>query len=340
MDKLKVVSIGGFGHSGFVFDDMMDMSEAELCALAPAYDGEDISAFCNHPICQNKAVFANYSEMLEKVKPNVAVISTRLDLIADIAIQTARSGCHLICEKPLALNPDKLQQLFEVVQETKVKLAAMLSMRMEPQFVAAHNVYQIGTIGEAVMVNGRKSYKWGSRPEWFGDMKKYGGTIGWIGIHAFDFINYITGLEFTSVSAIGGNSNHPERKACDDNCGIIAEMSNGGHGTISVDLFRPEAAETWGDDWIRIVGTKGIIEARGSDFTCKLHSDGKEPVNIELSSKPRIFSDFLLSLQDNRKTALGMYESFMLTHTCHCAQIALERKTTIDVDNSKWNFSI
>ena len=48
MKKLKVVSIGGFGHSVFVFDDMLGMDEAELVGLAPAFDGEDISFFTSH----------------------------------------------------------------------------------------------------------------------------------------------------------------------------------------------------------------------------------------------------------------------------------------------------
>lgn len=332
---MKVVSIGGFGHSTTVFDDMVDLHEVELCALAPAYDGEDVSAFARHPLCLDKPIFNNYREMLTEIQPDVAIVSTRLDLIADVAIQAAKSGCHLICEKPIALNSDKLQQLYEAVQDSKVKMAAMFSMRKEPQFVAAHNLYKAGAIGEAVIVNGRKSYKWGSRPEWFGDMKKYGGTIGWIGIHALDFVNYITGLEFVSVSAMGGNMNHPDRKACDDNCSMILEMSNGGHAVISVDLFRPESSETWGDDWVRIVGTRGIIEASGTNLTCTLHTDGKEPVQVDLPAQPKIFREFLLSLQDNRDTVLNMKNAFMLTHVCHCGQRSLEQKKIIDIDTNK-----
>ena len=338
MDELKVVSIGGFGHSVLVFDDMLGMQEVQLCGLAPAFDGEDISAFANHQLCNDKPVFDNYKKMLAKLKPDVAIISTRLDLIVDIAIEAARAGCHLICEKPLALNPEKLQELYDVLKTSKVKVGAMLSMRSEPQFIAAHDLYKSGLIGEAVIVNGRKSYKWGTRPEWFGDMKTYGGTIGWIGIHALDFINYITGLEFTSVSAMGNNFGHPEREGCDDNCGMILEMSNGGHATISVDFFRPANSDTWGDDWVRIVGTRGIIEARGIDVSCTLLADKEKPVKIELPERSKIFKEFLLSLLDNRECVLGAKELFMLTNACHCSQKALEQKMNVKIDNSKWIF--
>ena len=337
MSALKVVSIGGFGHSVLVFDDLIGMEKAYLCGVCPAYVGEDISAFTNHPLCKDIIVYGSYKQMLEDVEPDIAIISTRLDLIADIAIECAQAGCHLICEKPLALYFEKLKELYEVIKKEKIRLAAMLSMRSEPQFIAARQLYLRGAIGEAVIINARKSYKWGTRPEWFGDMKTYGGTVGWIGIHALDFINFITNLEFRSVYAMGSNFNHPERPACDDNCSMILEMNNGGHATVSVDFFRPACSGSWGDDWVRVVGTKGIIEARGSELFCTLHSDSQEPVKVDLPEKPKIFGDFILSLNGDQETYLGMYESFMLTHACHCGQKSLEQKKKVEVDNS-WVF--
>ncbi|MCK5851740.1 Gfo/Idh/MocA family oxidoreductase, partial [bacterium] len=240
---MKIVSIGGYGHSIFVFDEILQIDEAKLVAFAPAFDGEDLSIITSHKIYNDNILYYdNYEEMLEKEKPDVVIVSTRLDKIAKIAIDSANKGCHLICEKPLAINYRDLENLHNTVKKNNVKLMAMLSMRAEPVFVAAREIYQSGKIGEAVLINSRKSYKWGTRPEWFGDKSKYGGTIGWIGIHALDFINFITELDFVSVAAMQSNFSHPERKDCDDNCALILEMSNGGHATVSVDFFRPKAA--------------------------------------------------------------------------------------------------
>ena len=50
MDKLKVVSIGGFGHSVFVFNDMVGMTEAELVAVAPVLDDEPLDIITGHEI--------------------------------------------------------------------------------------------------------------------------------------------------------------------------------------------------------------------------------------------------------------------------------------------------
>jgi predicted dehydrogenase len=330
---LKVVSIGGFGHSVFVFDDMMGMQEAWLVGLAPAFDGEDISFFANHPLCKDARQYSDYAKMIEEIRPNVAVISTRLDLITDVIIVAANAGCHIIAEKPLALSSEKLQEVYKTIKKNNVKLTAMLSMRSEPEFIAARKIYKNGIIGEAVIVNGRKSYKYGTRADWFGDKNKYSGTISWVGIHAFDFINFVTGLKFTKVAAMKSNFSHPERKACEDNCVIVSELSNGGHGTVSVDLFRPENAATWGDDWVRVVGTKGIIEARCADNTCKVLVESREPTLIDLPAKHKIFKDFLLSLEEGHAETFET-ESFMLTEVCLRATQSAELGKFVKIDNN------
>ena len=330
MNELKIICIGGFGHALSVFDDMIGMSEVELVGIAPAFNGEDISFFVGHRLCNGLKQYSDYHEMLDKTKPDVAIISTRLDIIPKMIIDAAKAGCHIITEKPLALSKDKLREVYKAVKDSGVRLTAMLSMRSEPVFIAARQVYQSGAIGQAVLVNGRKSYKYGNRPEWFGDKEKYGGTIGWVGIHAFDFINFVTGLVFSKIAAMQGNFNHPQHPACQDNCTFTAELNNGGHCTISVDFFRPESAEAHGDDWIRVVGTKGIIEARDSDNTCKVLVDSEAPVSIELPPRSNIFKNFLLSLNGDENIETFQRESFMLTEVCLCANDSALRGTVVN----------
>lgn len=329
---INVVSIGGYGHSFLVFNEMLGLENVKLLGLAPAFENEDLSFFSGHELCKNVNVFADYKKMIAEVKPDIVLVSTRLDRIADIIIYAANAGCNIISEKPLALNQKKLLDVYSAVKNNNVKLTAMLTMRSEPEFVAAKNVYESGVIGEAVLVNGRKSYKWGNeRPEWFGDKEKYGGTIGWVGIHAFDFINFITGLSFVKAAAMAGNFSHKERPACDDNCALILELSNGGHATVSVDFLRPDTAKTHGDDWVRIVGTKGVIEARTSDHSCNLISEETGIKQINLPEKQLIFRDFFKAVAGDESVVVFQEESFMLTRACLCCQESVDKKTFINI---------
>ncbi|AQQ70949.1 Inositol 2-dehydrogenase [Limihaloglobus sulfuriphilus] len=333
-EHLKFVSIGGFGHAVFVFDEILNKSQYELCGIAPAFENEDISHCLNHRVCKNVKKFEDYSEMIGIVRPDVVIISTRLDRIADLIIYAAENGCHIITEKPLALSLEKLEKVNLAVKNNNVKLAAMLTMRSEPCFIAAKHAFETGEIGRAALVNARKSYRFGDRPEWFGDIKQYGGTLGWIGIHAFDMIDFITGEKIVEVAAMKGNFCHQHRPACEDNCVVIFKFDNGGHGSVSVDLLRPDVTEVHGDDWIRIAGTKGIIEARASDRTCSIISQKKGQRAIKLPAASEIYTEFFEStIINGAVSALSEADPFMFTKVCLMCEKSCEKSMFLKINN-------
>jgi predicted dehydrogenase len=323
---MKLVSIGGFGHAGAVFDEMQGLESARLHGMAPAYAGEDISGFVHHPLCRGVPVFPDWRAMLADIQPDVAIISTRLDLIPGLVIGAAGAGCHIIAEKPLAADLERLAEVRDAVARKGVRLMAMLTMRNEPVFIAAREACRGGAIGDPVLVNARKSYKFGERPDWFGDSRHYSGTMNWVGIHAFDIINFVTGLGFEQVAGRAGNFAHPELPACEDHCAAVARLGNGGLCTVSVDLFRPESAATHGDDWLRVVGTAGILEARACDSTCTVHAQGRPPRAVELPARARIFADFLSAIA-GAPAETHEEASLLLTEACIRATRLLKETT-------------
>lgn len=162
MKSFKVVCIGGFGHLSEVLDDMAGFKQAELAGYAPAYVGENLDQVRQHKLFNSSVEFyEDFRQMLKSVRPNLAIVSTRLDLIAPVAAEAAGFGCHLICEKPLAIDYNQLDNLYAAVKASGVSIMAMFSMRRWPAFIAARNACQAGKVGEIVLVNTRKSYKWG-----------------------------------------------------------------------------------------------------------------------------------------------------------------------------------
>ena len=122
-------------------------------------------------------------------------------------------------------------------------------------------------IGEVIMLNAQKSYKYGTRPWWYGDRSLYGGTIPWVGIHAIDWIYYFSKKKFTSVRSVSLGKD-PEMAAL---CQF--EMSDGAIAAANIDFQRPATSPTHGDDRIRCVGTKGVIEVRDQSYTL-INEDG------------------------------------------------------------------
>lgn len=334
MNEVSVVSIGGFGHWPSVFREFSELPNVKLAGLAPAYQGEDISRLQSHVFAEQAKVFDDYNVMLDEIKPDVAIVSTRLDIIPQTIIAAANRKCNIIAEKPLALDRQTLADVERAVNKNNVKLTAMLSMRSRPEFIAARDIYQSRTIGEAAVINVRKSYKYGDRPEWFGDKSKYGSTIGWVGIHALDIANFITSLEFANVAAMTGNFAHSQRPDCDDSCTMILTLSNGAHLSVSLDLFRPESADTHGDDWIRIAGTKGILEARTSAGTCQILTDTETPATVSLPQPGCIYKDFIAAISGREDVDVYQKQSFLLTHACLCAQQSARTHSFVDIQNS------
>lgn len=259
MNALRVATIGAWGHVDKVLRQMAGMGEGvQWVACSRATPEEDLSVLSTfHHDASLVPVFENPLRMLEESKPQVVIVSARLDRIAPLALKAVEAGCHVICEKPLALTHETLGVLRDAVESAGVQCVAMLDNRAHPVLAAARNAIQAGMIGEIVLCNARKSYPFGNRPAWFANRAQYGGTIPWIGIHALDFVQTVTGSFFTAVAAMHGNSCHAEWPQCEDHAALLLELENGSRATVSLDYLRPAKAPTRGDDWIRVAGSRG-----------------------------------------------------------------------------------
>jgi predicted dehydrogenase len=334
---MTIITIGAWGHLGTVITQLSRLGEADFVGMAPAYPGEDIGKLRkDFPTLGRAKVFADHRQLLRQCPADLAIISTRLDLIAPIAIEAAHAGCQLICEKPLAIDHASLRRLWDAIKAVGVQCIAMVDNRAHPVLVATRQLVKGGAIGHVVLCNARKSYKWGERPEWFGQRAIYGGTIPWIGIHATDFIHSATGLLPVKVAAMQSNAAHPARPECEDNCAIILELPNGGHATISVDYLRPPAAPTHGDDWLRIVGTRGVIEAHMAGNRCGIVTDNQPPRDVPLPEREDYFAGIVGRLP--QRPAAPMEETltgFRLTHAALCARDAADEKRIVTIPEWK-----
>ena len=318
MTQLRIGCVGAWGHLDSVLQELEGFpdSRVEVVALAKVLPEEDFGGF------RVKApLFDDYRVMLREVRPDVVVVSTRLDLITPIAIEAAGTGCHLICEKPLALAHEGLSALAEAVRVNKVQCIAMLGARVNPVLAAAKRLVEEGVIGEVVLANARKSYKWGTRPEWFGRRAVYGGTIGWVGIHGLDFIHTVTGQDFTQVAAMQSNKVHPERPDCEDNAVLAMKLANGGHATLSMDYLRPQAAATHGNDYLRVVGSKGVLEADMSNGRLIVTTQDCSEREVATGAAGPFYAEFYEHLLAGRKEPVAdKRKAFYLTHVALCAR--------------------
>ncbi len=345
--ELRVGMIGTSGHTGLVLDVLQQIKGARLVAYA-LRDGErtalsdaktkaaggfqtELNQVKTHSaVRRDTHFFETYQEMFSKEKLDVVGICLPYTLNAFASMAAAERGIHVMSEKPLATELRSLEQLEQAVKKSGVQISAMLEMRLWPGLRTIRDVISKGLIGEPILATAQKSYKFGNdRPSFYRERETYGGTIPWIGIHAIDYIMHTTGLKVTRVSAFQGNKAHPDYPGTEDHAGILLGLSNGGTAVVTLDYLRPEAADSHGDDRLRVIGSKGVVEMRGEKV--ELITQDAPSRNLPLLPHLSIFEDFVASLRGQHSHILPAEEIFYVNRICLLARQGADEERVVYV---------
>lgn len=333
----SLVFVGASGHSGLVLGELEQYPQIRLAAYAPSFAGEDMHA-CEryaaaHCADDPPAVYDDWRAMLDSEQPDIVVICGRYDLNGPVSIEAARRGCHIVSEKPAAQTLAEVNALGKLLVANDLCYAIMLNMRYEPSFFTARRLVAEGAIGEPVLISAQKSYRWGnSRPAWYADRAKYGSSMTWVGIHAFDYARWVSGRTFTSVSAHHANLVRKERSGCQDVSTVMATLDNGGAAVFNLDFLRPETAPTHGDDRLRVAGSEGVIEVVGREHRVHLMNRKGEITDCPLVEPNRtLFGDFVSVLEGRGELLVSSQEALDITRFAVYAAQAADSKSTVEI---------
>ncbi len=252
-------------------------------------------------------VFETYEEMLEQCKPDMVVVDGLFGDHARMAAYALKKGIHVYCEKPVAIDAEQLSMLKAACTASGAKLYPMLTSRYEPCFYTLYQEIKKGTIGTVKLINAQKSYVFGDRPDFFNNPDEYGNTFMWVGIHSVDLILWLTGSRIKESSYFASGKNGFGFDALDDSAVAALRLENGVLATVTVDYLRDEDAETHGDDRIRVVGDKGILEVKDEVLT--MLKDG-ELEAVELLPVPDIFADIIKDIEGGGQSLADFESAF------------------------------
>jgi predicted dehydrogenase len=332
-EPIRVVQIGMQGHCGDIVNGIPTVEGCRLVAVARSFQDESIEKLKETPAWNPETkVYDDYRRMLDEVKPDIVAVFAPYAHNGQVNIDAVKHGCHVISEKPLASTLADLDTLRAERDRAKVRVTAMLGMRFQSGLVAAHKAIKDGAIGEPLLISAQKSYMWGkSRPWYFKLRKNYGGSIPWVAIHAIDFVRFVTGFEFASVTARQAVKLHKDYPECEDCGALLFDMANGGQATLTFDYFRPSKSGSHGDDRLRVAGSKGVVEVRITDRTfCELITDEQGPTQLPLlEDSHNIFVDFVESLRGGHPHFLSPEDPFRSTEVALKARDAADRRVTV-----------
>lgn len=331
----KLVFVGASGHVQYALAELAGFPQVRFAAYAPSFPGEDVSVFSRLPIEEEAPpqAYGDWRKMIATERPDMVAVCARYDLTGLIAAEAAQRGCHILSEKPAALTFHDLARLRRSVADSRVHYVMMLAMRYDAPFYTARQVVRQGVIGEPYLVFAQKSYRWGAhRPTWYADPARYGSTIAWVGIHAFDYARWVSGVDYVEVCAHHANLVHTERPACQDVATVMARLANEGTAAFTLDYLRPQAAATHGDDRLRIAGARGVIEVCDQGTRLQVITAEKNVAAWPLVEPERtLFGDFVAAVEDRGRPLISAEEAFDITEFALKAAQAADRGWTVRV---------
>ena len=338
---MKLGLIGCSDHWRSYAAALKALPELEVAAVAAAAPDESLQRFDDAPgVTAQTRRFDTPAALLAAGGVDAVQVSTRADLICAWVVAALERGIPALAEKPFAFSLEELSLLHQVARRTRVPVSAMHGQRATPLIARACEIVKAGGIGTPLVAHNQKSYRWGnSRPQAYKDRSTFPGTAAWIGIHAFDWLLWILGDRFESVTAHGSNSAHPNYPAVESQSGYLFQLTDNGIATVTVDYLRPEAAPTHGDERIRIAGTEGVVEiSTGYAWGTLIDQHG---VHELTGAEPRPwFAEWLrraVLLEDAPDGPIHpQWEIFRATEVALKAQLALDTRQTVDLTDTPY----
>ena len=182
-----------------VIPAMQQSESGEIMALASR------SLETSKLVCENLGIpkaYGSYEELL--ADPEIDAIYNPLPnpLHVPWTIKAAKSGKHVLCEKPIALNADETSQLLEVQKDTGVLIVEAFMVRDNPQWHWVQEQVKCGEIGELRAIQSAFSYM-NRDPQNIRNMPDIGGGgIYDIGCYPVFISRMVFGEEPLKVSAL------------------------------------------------------------------------------------------------------------------------------------------
>ena len=211
--KFRVAIVGCGGISGTHMGALTTFPDVEVVA------GVDVDADRLKKWGEKWKVdqlYSDWATMLKEVKPDGVSVCTPNGVHAPPAIDALNAGCHVLVEKPMALDPKQCQEMIDAAKKADRKLVVGFQYRYHPYTEFLTRSRDEGTFGNVMFVKAKALRRRGI-PNWgvFGRKElQGGGPLIDIGVHVVEMAHYTMGSP-KPVAATGNTWTYLGNKASD-----------------------------------------------------------------------------------------------------------------------------
>jgi predicted dehydrogenase len=221
-------------------------------------------------------------ELLDREPLDIVSIATPNKLHMPIAVAAFRAGCHVLCEKPMAMDAGEARQMIAAARAAGKRLMINFSYRFTDQSMALKAQVDAGVLGDVYFARTlwhrrRGLPKFGG---WFGQKKlSGGGPLIDLGVHRLDLALWLMG--YPKPVWVLGNTYNPIASALAREQGVPYDVEDMAVGMIRfangamLEIEASWAANVKEREWMetRLFGTKGGLVQRNTDETYKFEAE-------------------------------------------------------------------
>jgi UDP-N-acetyl-2-amino-2-deoxyglucuronate dehydrogenase len=253
------VSLVGCGRiSRNHFDAIAQIPDMRLVAVCDSVDERAREAGEQ----QGVPWFTHYESMLAEAPSDAVVIATPSGLHPQHGVLAARSGRHVIAEKPMGISLAAADALVQACDDNNVKLFVVKQNRLNPPIQLLKRAIDRGRFGRIYMAN--CTVRW-QRPQEYYDQAPWRGTWEFDGgafmnqaSHYVDLIQWLVG---PVESVMAKTATLARRIEAEDSGVAVLKFRSGALGTIEVTMLTfPKNLE----GSITILGEKGTVKIGGT----------------------------------------------------------------------------
>ncbi|ELZ61785.1 MULTISPECIES: Gfo/Idh/MocA family protein [unclassified Haloferax] len=264
---------------GIVGCSSMGRSHAEALA---AVDGADLVGCADHTAETARSFgetygcpsYTDHAALLADADLDAVCVCTPNGAHRDIVVDAAADGIDVLCEKPLEITPDRVDDMVAACRDAGVTLACILQRRLFPTMQFAREVVRDGRLGRLVFADVR--VKWHRDPSyydessWHGSADLDGGVLFTQALHGIDLLQWVAG-DVSRVAGTGDALYHDIDAP--DTAALSLRFEDGALGQVSATTAtRPQQAIS--------------LEFNGTEGTLRVTETGVELFEVNGEQQP------------------------------------------------------
>jgi predicted dehydrogenase len=160
----------------------------------------------------------DYRECLQRPEVEAVYITLPNYLHADYAVDAARAGVHVLCERPMAVTADECRRVIRTCQKAQVKLMVSYHLHFHPAHLAAFEVVKAGRLGRLKTLSADLAVRIDSPDDARLQRRQGGGTVYDLGVYCINSARTIFGADPAQVMAMTARTTRRHGGDVDEGC--------------------------------------------------------------------------------------------------------------------------